>query len=49
LRGFLSVAQSLRGETIYPAAVPYLIINLVLIGIILLFPKIALFLPNLLH
>jgi len=36
-------------QTIYLAAVPYLIINVLMIGLILLFPKIALFLPSLLH
>jgi TRAP-type C4-dicarboxylate transport system permease large subunit len=35
--------------TIYLAAVPYLIINLLMIALILLVPKIALFLPSLLH
>jgi tripartite ATP-independent transporter DctM subunit len=35
--------------TIYLAAVPYLVINLLMIGLILLVPKTALFLPSLLH
>jgi TRAP-type mannitol/chloroaromatic compound transport system permease large subunit len=35
--------------TIYLAAVPYLVINLLMIALILLVPKIALVLPGLLH
>jgi tripartite ATP-independent transporter DctM subunit len=38
-----------RMTTIYLAAVPYLVINLLMIALILLVPKTALFLPSLLH
>jgi tripartite ATP-independent transporter DctM subunit len=36
-------------QTIYRAALPYLVINVLMIGIILMWPKIALFLPGLLR
>lgn len=36
-------------QTIYGAAVPYIVINILMVGLILMWPKVALFLPSLLH